>query len=908
MKKSTGIMILSFIVFFCFYSGAFLYGGQTYHFKAPNYRIEMIRDGYHKILMDGYFSYAVPGYPDVPSKIFQIAVPPDVDLKSIDVEYHERKKISLGSFNIPELPAMETWVNGQRIIGKKADIYSNDSYYPEDTIEHLGCSQLRKWRIVNIKYSPFQYNPVTKALLFVPEVTLVIKYSGPSVRILSDTELADTIMDRRAKKILINYSEAREWYLPKGVAPGPLQTYNYVIITTNATCTASTKLTDFINYLTAKGYSVNVITETDFGGLTGQYPNTKAEKIREWLKSNYVSMGIEYVLLIGNPSSYEYGEGDVPMKLCWPYYDGTGPESGWWVSPTDYFYADLTGDWDLNGDGYYGDYDHDLGVGGVDFANELCVGRIPVYSGVTDLDSVLGKIISYGNPPDISWRRSALLPMSFSDSGTDGAYLGEAMMSNYLSPLDYSCRTLYMQGSLCQEADSTFFSDEELLNGVTKTNWMNNPYGMVWWWGHGNETGAYLGYEECGWGTIMSSSDASSLNDDYPSFVYQCSCKNGFPEVSNNLGTALLYNGAIATVSASRVSWYAQGSWHTTLKYYCDNASIGYYYGRELVSNEKKAAVALYNVKSDMGINGGRWGGASWMNLFDFNLYGSPETYIIVKYDLTVSTVQGGTTSPSPATYTYPAGTEVAITATADTNYRFSGWTGDLPSGHENDNPITISMDSDKSLEANFIRQYNLNIVAGTGGTTDPTAGTHTYDSGTEVAITATADTNYRFSGWTGDVPSGHENDNPITITMDSDKSITANFSAKTGEAGKKDGCFIASAAYSSPLHPHVNILRDFRDRYLMPSKLGRMLVNFYYKYSPSIADLIAKYKILRVAVRINLLPLIAFSYLMIYSGPIITVVMLVFIFGLPIFFITFFRKRIRRVEAKSHRASAPHD
>lgn len=88
----------------------------------------------------------------------------------------------------------------------------------------------------------------------------------------------------------------------------------------------------------------------------------------------------------------------------------------------------------------------------------------------------------------------------------------------------------------------------------------------------------------------------------------------------------MLYNGAIATVSASRVSWYGVGSWGTGLKYYCDNASIGFYYGNELVGNNKVAAVALFDVKSDMGANGAWWGNVSWMNLFDFNLFGDPTT------------------------------------------------------------------------------------------------------------------------------------------------------------------------------------------------------------------------------------------------------------------------------------------
>jgi ligand-binding sensor domain-containing protein len=114
-------------------------------------------------------------------------------------------------------------------------------------------------------------------------------------------------------------------------------------------------------------------------------------------------------------------------------------------------------------------------------------------------------------------------------------------------------------------------------------------------------------------------------------------------------------------------------------------------------------------------------------------------------------------------------------------------------------------------------------------------------------------------------------------------------------EAGKKGGCFIATAAYGSPLHPYVRIIRDFRDKYLMPSKLGRVLVNIYYKYSPFVANIIAKHKVLKIAVQINLMPLVVFGYSMVHFGPIITSVILVFIFMLPLFLISFLRKRITK-------------
>jgi len=72
--------------------------------------------------------------------------------------------------------------------------------------------------------------------------------------------------------------------------------------------------------------------------------------------------------------------------------------------------------------------------------------------------------------------------------------------------------------------------------------------------------------------------------------------------------------------------------------------------------------------------------------------------------------------------------------------------------------------------------QYTLSIAATSGGTTDPAPGDHLYDSGTVVELEALSDQGYKFSKWTGDIPSEKETDNPVSITMDSDKSVTANF------------------------------------------------------------------------------------------------------------------------------------
>lgn len=76
-------------------------------------------------------------------------------------------------------------------------------------------------------------------------------------------------------------------------------------------------------------------------------------------------------------------------------------------------------------------------------------------------------------------------------------------------------------------------------------------------------------------------------------------------------------------------------------------------------------------------------------------------------------------------------------------------------------------------------------------------------------------------------------------------------------------GCFIATAALSSYLHPHIQSLRYFRDNILLQSrhkKSFESLLNFYYKFSPPIARRMSKYRFLKLLLRYTIVYPVVFG------------------------------------------------
>ena len=124
---------------------------------------------------------------------------------------------------------------------------------------------------------------------------------------------------------------------------------------------------------------------------------------------------------------------------------------------------------------------------------------------------------------------------------------------------------------------------------------------------------------------------------------------------------------------------------------------------------------------------------------------------------------------------TYAQGTSVTITATPYSGYHFDHW-----SDGNTDNPRTIVVNGDVTLMAYFGQNASQNYTV-VVSTNDPSMGTvsggGTYTQGTSVTITATPYSGYHFDHW-----SDGNTDNPRTIVVNGDVTLTAFFAQNSAQ------------------------------------------------------------------------------------------------------------------------------
>ena len=609
----------------------------------PDFQIEELGDGTQEVMtspevmtsqkvnIQGFGWTSKSGAPHLPAKILTLAIPPGGVVKSVDVS---GQRIELaGTYNIiPTFPSLPLH-NAPEIISQlmeqynqnKEKFYSSDAVYPEILGEMRGTGGLRKYNLVDVAIYPFAYRALSKKLYYTRNLTIRITYSVDKAKADETIRLSnDYLFDEQAMELIYNYSQTRDWYTKKG---GPKSTYDYVIITPNALTSACDTL---VKWKSSLGYNVKVVTKEWIN--TNSSGDDIQQKIRNFLRDKYPSSqwGIKYVLIIGDNS-------DVPMRRCCPYNndpDGPMDDTSCVPIPTDLYYADLTDpdntSWNKDGDSYYGEVwtqsHQPPGDDSPDYHADIHVGRIP-WSDVAKIRHICEKIITFEQSTDLAYKKRALLAggvlfyQNENNQGNqrcDGADVMEALMNDgviertsatYLyekagrTPCTYSCTD-----SLNEQNTVNYWNNVGIFNEFNHGSNIGY-YRKIWAWDDGDNVPEDA---EMTWPEAFSSDCAPLVDDVHPAVGFLMSCLCGYPETTNNLGAALLYQGCVSIISATRVSWGSGENWD-----YCFF---------EKLLKDTSATHARVGDAFDLGRNNyvTNLGWEHWLNLYDFVLYGEP--------------------------------------------------------------------------------------------------------------------------------------------------------------------------------------------------------------------------------------------------------------------------------------------
>ncbi len=294
-------------------------------------------------------------------------------------------------------------------------------------------------------------------------------------------------------------------------------------------------------------------------------------------------------------------------------------------------------------------------------------------------------------------------------------------------------------------------------------------------------------FDACGIGYLMTAPVSTSFAP-YAFSVVRRSCATGYysfgHEMGHNMGAAhdRYVNDGSGAYPYSYGYVYTPGRWRTIMAYDDECRSHGYSCTR--IPNFSNPDVSYGGVPTGISI--------SLSNSADNRLTLNNSAYTVANFTqsagsqivCTVTTnpaglsfVVDGTHYNAPQTFNWAPGSSHTLSAsspqsgTSGIRYLFSSWSDGGGQSH----PLTAPF-SNTPYTANFTTQYSLTTSVNSlgAGTVNP-PGTNWYDSGQTVQISASANSGYSFTHWSGDFSGSAST---ADITMNGPKSITANFAS----------------------------------------------------------------------------------------------------------------------------------
>lgn len=480
------------------------------------------------------WSYSTaPGSYRLPVKHIKIILPPDA--QSITFT----SSITNSSTFKAKAPALSTpFYDGTSALVNKAKIQ------PSSHVIYQGTGKWGDVVYASFAIYPALYDPANNSLNLAKELSLTINY---------DNKKQDTSRFYNVPKLLSkDKSFLNRQALASLYPTTTYRTYDYLVVSTPALYNAAQSLVSFRQDqgLVTAFADINMILATTSGA-------NEPEKLRNYLLMEYMTAPFTYLLLIGDIDV-------IPIAYLTPEPNGTN------TVPSDFYYSDLSSDFDADNDDILGEYNS-----GMDYTPELIVGRIPWNSEQT-VAQICARTVSFeqSNQP---WKNKALLPaamLNYADEipdidmeRTDGATFMEYSKSNVLS--SFETTTMYEQLGLYP----SYYSDYTLNADTLQTLINTQSWGLVNWSAHGSAVSSarkvWLNDQnnnnlpepsELTWFPLVNTDTFNNLANQDGSVYFCASCNNGMIDnYTQSLGEVLLKKKAVANISATRTGWYKLG-------------------------------------------------------------------------------------------------------------------------------------------------------------------------------------------------------------------------------------------------------------------------------------------------------------------------------------------------------------
>jgi len=329
------------------------------------------------------------GDPHLPWLPLRVSVP--VGMAAAEVE--------IVSLETQELPGFYTILPTQqsRPISKPGEfvenfspVYTSDDAYPARPMLATGGGNIAGYGVADMLFCPFIYHPVSGRLEVITEITFDLELETLPYEIHTPkvvTPATAEVNADRVKSLVINPESV---YTPAEVVPPKVigtgfeadlnspdegGTAEWVLITREEFVDAFRPLVD---WKLKKGLSTAVVT-VDY--IIENYDGRdQSEKIRNFIIDAYENWSTTYVVLGGDCNF-------VRERRGFAVSFGSPDDN---MIPCDYYYSDLDGDWNVDGDDLWGEWPDDQ----VDLYADVYVSRFPVNT-VEETQAMVAKTLVY---------------------------------------------------------------------------------------------------------------------------------------------------------------------------------------------------------------------------------------------------------------------------------------------------------------------------------------------------------------------------------------------------------------------------------------------------------------------------------------------------------------------------------